>query len=536
MRYCYAFLIFGLLLGTSGIFGQVPAAQTGNKPVVAQPAPAAPQVAGATSAAATLQVPAVQPATPAPVQPVAIQAAGQVGPTSAGPKPAVVTSPAPEKPSVTSSPAPVATKQTQPAAPMVTQPVTAAQVPLATQVPSKPQPVLPALPQQAPIPPAPAPAQPKPAPLAAPVPAQFKAPGKAPEVEKEQPQGIDTMNVADAQGNWLFKRMWWQRAETQYEKIKQVVDAIMESRMAFFGKRTEWDKTIFDPFYQESGLGRGVLEELIGSMISQLSQERAHQGQLDEKERTLLSSLESQKEALEQLQKDVQKINEIDNAIDEAISVLIKQINAARNFERQSWQNFKAIAQELNDKKARDLYYGMVTYWQNINEIGQYIQMPFLQHFEKLGNLAKEQTEKVSGALKAMKEKGIDFKKQWQEVEENNMRQKQAHDYKEGVEEGKKEEEAKIAAEQGIFARILSTISNTLSTSWDYIKSMGQTVWDFTIGRFFGKKAEAKTYEAGEQPTHPEPAAAPTVNPAAPATREPEVINPPAAPSVKPGA
>lgn len=329
-------------------------------------------------------------------------------------------------------------------------------------------------------------------PLIAPIaPSVFRAPGKAPEnVKDEEPQGIDTVNNPDAQGNWLFKRMWWQRGQTQYEKVKAVVENIMESRMAFFSKRTEWDKTIFDPFYQESGLGRGVLEELIGSLINQLSQERSHEGRLDEKERDLLSALESQKEALEQLQKDVQKINDIDNAVDEAITVLIKQINIARNFEKQSWQNFKAIAQELNDKKARDLYYGMVTYWQNINEIADYIKSPFLQHFDGLGSLARSQTVKVLDALKALKEKGIDFKKQWQQMEENNMRQYQAQGFKEGLEEGKKESKAETAAEQGFFAGVLHAITSAFSTSWDYIKSAGQSVWDFTMGRFFTKKSE----------------------------------------------
>lgn len=341
------------------------------------------------------------------------------------------------------------------------------------------------------------------APLAAPSPAPFKAPVAIPEVEQEEAQGIDTVNSSDSQGNWLFKRMWWQRAEAQYEKIKSVVEAIMESRMAFFAKRTEWDKTIFDPFYQDSGLGRGVLEELIGSLINQLNQERSQEGQLDEKERDLLAALESQKEVLEQLQKDVQKINDIDNAVDEAISMLIRQINVARNFEKQSWQNFKAIAQELNDKKARELYYGMVTYWQNINDIGQYIQMPFLQHFEKLGAMAKDQTEKVSGALKALKEKGIDFKKQWQQLEEANARQQLNREFKEGVREGEEEAATKKKADEGFFAGILSTITDNLAITWHYLKSAAQGAWDFTLGRFF---TGSSVVTENQSPTEQSPA------------------------------
>lgn len=334
-------------------------------------------------------------------------------------------------------------------------------------------------------------------PLAVPQPNPPALSAKPVQEETQEPEGLDTLHNTDAQGNWLFKRMWWQRAETQYEKIKSVVDSIMESRMAFFAKRTEWDKTIFDPFYQDSGLGRGVLEELIGSLISQLNQERERDGQLEQKERELLSALESQKALLEQLQKDVQKINEIDTAVDEAIAVLIQQLNIARNFERKSWENFKAIAQELNDKKARDLFYGMVTYWQNINEIAHYIQMPFLQHFEKLGAMAKDQTEKVSEALKALKEKGIDFKKQWQDLEESTIRQKNAAEFKEGLQEGKEQEAAEQKATLGYFDSAMQFLSDTASNSWNFVRSIGQSLWDFTGGRFY-TKADAKT-EKSEQ-------------------------------------
>lgn len=341
------------------------------------------------------------------------------------------------------------------------------------------------------------PQQPMQAPLAVPQPNPPVPPVQPIQEETQEPEGLDTIHNTDAQGNWLFKRMWWQRAETQYEKIKSVVDSIMESRMAFFAKRTEWDKTIFDPFYQDSGLGRGVLEELIGSLMNQLNQERERDGQLEQKERELLSALESQKALLEQLQKDVQKINDIDNAVDEAIAVLIQQLNIARNFERKSWENFKAIAQELNDKKARDLFYGMVTYWQNINEIAHYIQMPFLQHFEKLGAMAKDQTEKVTEALKALKEKGIDFKKQWQDLEESAMRQKNASEFKEGLEEGKAQETAEQKATLGYFDSAMQFLSDTAANSWNFVRSAGQSIWDFTIGRFY-TKADAKT-EKNEQ-------------------------------------
>lgn len=325
--------------------------------------------------------------------------------------------------------------------------------------------------------------------LTEPVVIQPQAKSAADEKE-EDVQGITTVDLDEPQGNWLFKRMWWQRGQSQYEKTKALVDMIMESRMAFFSKRTEWDKTIFDPFYMEIGIGRGVLEELVANVLTELNNERAHQGQLDEAERDLVVALQSEKATLEQLQKDIKKINDIDGAVDKAISTLIEQINVARGYEKQSWQNFKQIAQELSDKKARELFYSMQTHWQNINQVADYIQQPFLQYFDQLGKLAQETTAKVSDTMKALKEKGVDFKKQWQVLEEKNRQDQLKKEHQEGFEQG---QQAAQKEERGFVGSIIGAIGDGISMVWNLIKSGAQSVWGFTFGRFFGASPAATT-------------------------------------------
>lgn len=311
-------------------------------------------------------------------------------------------------------------------------------------------------------------------------------PAAAPEAKDQQAadvqeiKGIDTVDIDEPQGNWLLKRIWWQRAQTQYEKIKALVEAILEARMVFFAKRTEWDRKIFDPFYVEIGISRGVLEEILSNLVSRIQDERSKQGALNEEERMLLQALEAEKATLEQLQKDIQVINEIDAKVDDAISILIQQLNRTRGFENQAWQNFKQIGQELSDKKARELYYGMSTYWQNINEIGAYLQGPYLQYFDQLGKQAQEQISKVSATIKSLKEKGIDFKKQWQMIEDK------ARNEKDKVPETPKAPE-KPKEERGFFGKILDTTMGTVASLWGMVKSGVSTVWDFTIGRFFKK-------------------------------------------------
>lgn len=436
-----------------------PAAQT---TVIVQPAPIiAPQPVQAAPAPAqeTPQSPTVtQPVTITPV-PVAQPPVVQPAPTDAS---------AAAMPPGQAAPAPIQ-------APVVVQPVTVTPAP-AAQSPAVTQPA--PTDSQAQVTPSPA--------QAATAPTQ----GGTPQVEALQPdtgegeiKGIDTVDLEEPQGNWLFKRMWWQRAQTQYEKIKAAIDTVMDSRIAFFDKRTDLDKHVFDPFYMDIGIGRGVLEELIDNVLSQIDQERTKQGELSLEEREFLAKLTAQKADLEQLKSDVQKINTIDVAVDDAITMLIKQINAARNFEKKAWQDFKSIAQELNDKKARELYYGMTTYWQNINDIASYIQGPFSQYFDALGSSAHDQIQKVTDMTSSLKEKGIDFKKHWQELQDKLLKSQEEKEYESGVAAARKkaEEQMKIQKEEEQARQKLEQ-ANFFEKLWNSIRDFFAMAWNKTIG------------------------------------------------------
>lgn len=306
-------------------------------------------------------------------------------------------------------------------------------------------------------------------------------------VPGEETEGINTINLAEPRGNWLIKRIVYQRAEAYYEKIKTLAQTVMEHRMDFFQKRSEWDKNIFDPFYLSVGLERGVLETMLADYIAKLQEERTEKGSAAPSELDFLTQLETEKNTLEQLQKDVEQINEIDRKVDEAITVLIQQINLTRTYENRSWQNFKGIAQELSEKKAYELLYGMSAYWQSINDISAYLQGPFLQYFEQLGSSAKDQIAKVEATLTALKEKGIDFKKQWQTFESKSRAEKDKSIEQETLErEQKKLEQEK---KQGFFGRFLGSVTSGVGSVWNWLSSGVQWIWNFTIGRFFSKKS-----------------------------------------------
>lgn len=279
----------------------------------------------------------------------------------------------------------------------------------------------------------------QPAEVAAEVPAEAQAPVEqqketapettTPEVQpqpKPQPvmppdeiAGIDTVDLEDPQGNWLFKRVWWERAEAKYEKIRATVNKVLESRTGFFAMRSDVDKNILDPFYIKIGFSQGELQVILSDLIAKLEQDKKPESRAEhDKKEELIEKAQEDKKLLMQLQQDIELVNKHDEAIDNALMQLIEQISRMRNYEQQAWQDFKDIARVLDDKKARELFYKVDNAWRNIQEIQTYIEQAFSTSFDKVVEQVKQQVERISNAVEMLKEKGIDLKKQAQQVTE----------------------------------------------------------------------------------------------------------------------
>lgn len=234
--------------------------------------------------------------------------------------------------------------------------------------------------------------------------------------EEQEPKGIDTIDLGEPQGNWLYKRIWWEKAERLYEKIKQLTDHIAQSRMIFFAKRNDLDRTVLDPFYAKIGLSQGELQQAIAYFGEQMQAEHKELGTLTEQERTLQARIEEERKALEQLSLSVQGATNVDHALDDALMKLVDQINLARQYEKKAWEQFKEINRELSDKKARELYYNMDSAWRNLNNINTYISDSFTKYFEQLLEKIYKDTDDIKSITQSLKEKGIDIKEQVQRL------------------------------------------------------------------------------------------------------------------------
>jgi hypothetical protein len=220
----------------------------------------------------------------------------------------------------------------------------------------------------------------------------------------------NSVSISEGKGNWLYKRIWWEKAERLYEKTKQMADRILESRLGFYARRTDIDRMLQE-FYVNIGLQQGELLEAI-NFYNKEDTEIPNQ-ELSETEKTVITTIAEQKKNLQALQGATVAISKIDNALDDALMKLSEQLNLVKQYEQQSWQAFKEINKELNDKKARELYYAMDTFWKNINTINSYLTDPFSKYFDQLTQKLQQDIESVKMTVQLLSQKGINLKTQF---------------------------------------------------------------------------------------------------------------------------
>lgn len=283
------------------------------------------------------------------------------------------------------------------------------------------------------------------------------------ETVTEEPAGIDTMSLENPQGNWLFKRIWWERAQERYERIRILVDAIWEQRNTFFKERNQLDRNILEPFYMGVGIDRGELQIILSEITDFLEQQRDQQDKLSDQERVLYETYITEEETLKQLKLDVDMITNLDNAIDEALGTFMNQINRVKSYESEAWKNFKEIAHILNDARARELYYMVEGAARNIKTISIYLEQEFFTHFHKLIEEAKTRVARVQSQMDGLKEKGVSFQRQAEQLEQQQTASQDQEDEDD-------EEQVKPKPKLGWIDWMIEGTSDVFSYIWSIIR------------------------------------------------------------------
>lgn len=303
--------------------------------------------------------------------------------------------------------------------------------------------------------------------------------------ESEEMVGIDTVNVDDPAGNWLYKRLYWERAEDKYQKIKELMAVIFDARSKFFEQRVQLDKDIFDPLYTLASFRRGELSGILKDLLEDIEKQKQHKNELDDNARVLFAKVEANKERLEEVKKEIEFVGKIDAAVDEAINTLIDLLNKGRNFEMQAWGDFKAISRELSDKKARDLFYRIDTYWRNVKDIQVYVTTKLAEHMNYLASSAQQHADIVKGLLKDLEAQGFMLKEQVDSLEKSKSV---------GAEGADQNDEVAIKAKKkasGFFATIGKGFSWITQPFVAIAKALWHTI-TIPFNYFFGDKKLAQ--------------------------------------------
>jgi hypothetical protein len=284
--------------------------------------------------------------------------------------------------------------------------------------------------------------------------------------------GIDTLDV-ESGGNWLQKRVIWEDAQRMYEKVKGILGQILEARLGFYEKRSQATREL-NVFFAEMGTSQGALTDELGDMLHKIEQERAQWGQLSEQESALRIKLLEKKRELEQLGTDLKLLASFDTALDTALQQMLQQINVAVGYDRQAWDQFKAIGQELDDRKAKYLFVQMTTAYQNMEAILQYFQGAFAQYLQTAVDKIAELRNASKATIEALQKDGVDLTKRFSELQEaeQKAREEQLHREKEAAK--------KAAAKKGWIGKV--------EFLWQTPATWILNAWDWTTSWFGGKK------------------------------------------------
>ncbi|MDP3788186.1 MAG: hypothetical protein Q8Q60_02595 [Candidatus Chromulinivorax sp.] len=231
---------------------------------------------------------------------------------------------------------------------------------------------------------------------------------------------LDTIDV-DGGGNWLNKRIWYQKSQTLFGGIRVMIGNLGDVRVQFSHEVNAIGQKI-DSFWETVDYTKGELDDKFKEILTMLDVEQKFLGDLSVDERNLQVSIKEQLSVIDQLGKDIKSIHDMDDKIDETLSQAFKTIDECRDYETKSWDSFTAIGKELDDKKARNLYYQISNYKQNIEQKINYLKSTLLPYLHNdLVVKVEMNISKINDAIEKLKAKGIDLEKIMSKNQEDDI-------------------------------------------------------------------------------------------------------------------
>jgi len=233
--------------------------------------------------------------------------------------------------------------------------------------------------------------------------------------------GLDTLHI-NSGGNWLEKRIWYKKAEDLFESIRSSVQKSSDIRMKFIHEVNQIGHQI-DEFYKTINFQKGQIDELLQAVIREIAiEQEVRSGDLSSSERDIKVQIQAEQKQFEVLGKDLKLVDDLDEQIDKTMMKSFKEIDSCRALETRAWNNFKEIGLELDDKKARVLYYEMENFGKNIDQKIEYLQsnlLPYLQN--QLVNKVNQTMDQIKTTVQGLQSKGLELQSLLQKDEQEDF-------------------------------------------------------------------------------------------------------------------
>jgi len=296
---------------------------------------------------------------------------------------------------------------------------------------------------------------------------------------KGVPSTLDTTRV-DAGGNWVKKRAYWEKAEEIIEKISTANSAIHEQHIKFIKAQTEADDQL-DKAFRELGFEQGQFADLVERLLEEIKQQQEKQGDLPEAKRQMEKTLKEKQRELEESKKALQDIDELEKKLEETIVKVHEQVQVCVGLGKKALDSFLAIGRELNDQKARLMYYEMDGFLATIEKNSTYISQELWNYFDSTAASIKQKIGEIGTKITEMRKKGTDLAKEFDRLEKEKLEKQQAEI---------KAEREKINKERADLEQqkqvppppptLLTRVQEFFGSAWKYCVSWCAPVWDYT--------------------------------------------------------
>lgn len=269
----------------------------------------------------------------------------------------------------------------------------------------------------------------------------------------KMPNTLNTMGFDDS-GNWVEKRVYWERAEQAFGKVMALNAQVVQEQLQYFAMRNEADKQL-DAGRCELGLNANDFNKVLDRLLSLLeSDSNLTKNKQDNFKATVLEH----KDQLLLLQNDLSELAQLDSDLDNVIMKVIDQARKCNEYEAKAWDDFKHIGRVLNDETAKKLYYQVVNYRKNSKLILNYLRVDLKKAFNLLVDRSKNKLAEIKKAAQELKEAGIDFAYELKALDNDLIYRTDRHDSSKEDEHEVKNESKKTKKPVGFWGALVDSL------------------------------------------------------------------------------